>query len=471
MGIINNFLEKIGLKQNRQLLQEENSDRSDSITRADELVAEAKEKFNSSVKVTLVEESKSNQETSNDMQENKRDKKPVLKVFAESGEGTPAEYIVKLETEAGSLIPISIIRERTEEIHLRDIISKISDLVIAIQDASNSEDISKTQNDIKEEMNFLNKKYKISFTRDMNSLVENINLGNGINYQMLIDTLPTSIDISHLTQAQVLQYGKILTERLTLLDGIKTPEDAYKARISLESFMKSQEKKTAQSAIVTANLENLENGEQSLDVPTIVALAKKLETIKNEDGLLYSTYLKLEENRIIRKLQKDILDYKQGIQDVPGNLSIHQISESLIEYLDSTITRTSSDNKDDIIAYMIDTLQGKGIENYAKNCLQYDTRFKVFLKHTPIQNQEEALDYIVARMSCFGQVVDTIDSGSNEEKIKNLRSFIEVTDYKDEDNSESKDFLYTIAQIEMEYIKNNYSPILREFKKVIDTQR
>lgn len=470
MGMFNDFLKKIGLKKEMNLLEAGKANEPAAITRADELVAEAKEKFNSSIKVAPATEIKI-EEAHKDENETEKDNKPVLKVFAEQGEGSHIEYIVKLETNQGMMIPISVLKERSERINLRDIIDKLTNLVVAVQDAPGKSNAEEQQEDVRDDMDFLHRRYKIDFTREMDRMVERMCLPKTINYQTLMDSLPKSIDISKLTPTQLIQYGEMLTQRLDVLEGIKTPEDAYEARTSLESFMKSQEKKTARGAIVTANLENLESGEEALDVQTIVALAKKMEHISNEDGLLYATYLKLEENRIIRKLRSDILIYREGLQDVPENQDKTQLSSDLAQYLDSIITSDSDEGREDIITYMIDTLQGKGIENYAKNCVQYDTRLKVFLKHNPIENQEVALDYITARMACFGQVVGTSEPDKDMEKIKNLRNFIETTEYKDEDDTESKKFLYTIAQIERDYIKNNYSPILHEFKKIIDTER
>lgn len=468
MGMINDLFKKMGFKKETKLLEEGKNEEKASITRADELAAEAKEKFNSSLKATPTTEVKIEEDAPESEQESKKDKKPVLKVFAEQDEG----YTVKLVDDKGKMIPICIIKEKHEHINLREIVERTSRLIVSTQNVSDENNVKKQQEYIKDEMDFLHRRYRLDFTEEMDKMVNDMNLANKeIDYQKLINSLPKSVDVSKLSHEQIMQYGKMLSQRLNVLDSIGTPEDAYSQKDSLERFMKSQEKETARGAIVTANLENIENGEQALDVQTIVALAKKMETISNEDGLLYATYLKLEENRIIRRLQKDIVTYRTELQNIPENVTACQMSDDLAQYLDSIITNASDGEREDIITYMIDTLQGRGIENYAKNCLQHDTRLKVFLKHTPIKNQELALEYASTRIACFGQVVGIASPEQDMEKIKNLRSFIETTDYKDEDNTETKKFLYTIAQIERDYIRSNYSPILHEFKKFIDNER
>jgi len=58
---------------------------------------------------------------------------------------------------------------------------------------------------------------------------------------------------------------------------------------------------------------NPEQGNNFKKVDTILDCAKALELVQNEDGLLYSSYLKLEENRIIAQIQKDISTYARSI--------------------------------------------------------------------------------------------------------------------------------------------------------------
>lgn len=467
MGIINNFLKKIGFKQKQELLPSNNN--SEKISSSDTKESDsAAEVFNKSLRVNINDTSELIEESPSNISDYEQRKEPVLKVFAERGiYSTKIDYVVELETEEGNLIPIGIIKEKAEGISLKEIVGEISKVIGSIQTDSDKDDVSKRQEQLKEKMKDLNEKYKVNFTRSMINMVENSSIGSGINYRNFDSSLPKTVDISSLTPEQIVQYGKVLTKRLGILDSIKTPEDAYKAKVSLEAFMKSQETQTANSAIIAANLENLEGTEQVLDVPTIIAFAKKLETVSNEDGMLYSSYLKLEENRIIRKMQKEISTYGQQSENSAENSAT---ITSLLEYLESTKTTTGEDSKGNITSYMIDTLQGNGIENYAKKLVKNDIRLKVFLQHNPIEHQAEALDYVVTKMACFGQVVATPESEEYEEKIRKLRDFIEVTDYKDEDDSESKNFLYTVVQIERDYIKKNYSPILREFQKIVEEQ-
>lgn len=470
MGILDSFLKKVGLKSNQTLLQA--GENNESITRERmDVYSSASDEFDNSLKVSRTPSVPKVQEVNVDTSDINQEKQPVLKVFAERGlDSSKIDYVVKLETDTGSLIPISVIKEKADEVSLKAVVSEISRMIEDLQKSSEKGYSTKKQAEIKQMMMQLSEKYKINFTGRMVSMVENASIGRGVNYQGFEKALPKTIDISQLTPAQIVEYGKMLTQRLETLDSIKTPEGAYKARVSLESFMKQQEVLTAQSAIVAANLENLENGEQTLDMPTIIACAKKMEAVSSEDGLLYSSYLKLEENRIIRKLQKEISRYQQGLEDTPENASTKQLADSLVDYLDSTKVSTGDNIQDNIPAYMIDTILGKGIENYAKNMVKNDIKLKLFLKNNPIEHQEEALDYVTAKMACLGQVVATPESEEYEEKIRRLRDFIEVTDYKDEDNSESKEFLYTIVQIERDYIKKNYSPILREFQKIVENR-
>lgn len=461
MGVLNNFLIKLGLKPK---MIESGDKKAETVIKAEA------EQFNQSLNVdpSTIIHSQPSQEGNLLANSERRQEphKPTVKVFAEKNiHSRRVEYVVTLETDTDVLVPITIMREKPEEVRLKDFVGEVEAAIVELQNANNP--IEFRQNRAREILESINRRYKVDFTEKMYSIIDGVSAGNGVSYQHIEGALPKKIDVGALSRRELIQYGKMLTERLQVLDSIKSPEDAYRARISLESFMKSQERATGEGAIVAANLENLENGENALDIQTVIACAKKLETFCNEDGLLYSTYLKLEENRIIRKLQQDILAYRQEIEGMPEMASVVETADELQKYLEDSKINTDSEHSDDIVGYMVDTIRGEGIEKYIESFSKHDMKLKTFLQENPVPNKEKALNYVFAKLACFGQVAPTPETPGGEGKLQQLRSFIEGTDYKDDDFTESKKFLHTMVQIERDYIEKNYSPVLKEFQKIV----
>ena len=120
--------------------------------------------------------------------------------------------------------------------------------------------------------------------------------------------------------------------------------------------------------------------------------------------------------------------------------------------------------QNEIIGYMAQTLTSANIKQYASEGIKKDIILKSFISaHPEIPNHQAALDYLTAKMQSTGQVTDI-------PKQHSLRKFIETTDYKSEMDGEIPQFLLSVAEVEQQYIKGNYAPILNAYSKQMSKQ-
>lgn len=485
----------------------------------------------SNLKQRLANEFNSNSATQN----NQSDKMPSIKeadedyiftkdsqtqVFSAKNSNTGSiEYRLTRTAKSGKIVELGKILDKSDMQSLKKI---AKDLDYALDNPRNnggfnSHALESLKKQSKLKIDELGKKHNIEYTSDIDKVLDNITLISQIalqpevilNYKSIEKQLPKSIDISQLSFDALVQLGASLTSRIQTLHSIKTPEDAYAHKTSLESFMRSKEPVSEQAKLIALlpkeedlSENNPEQGNNLKKVDTILDCAKALELIQNEDGLLYSSYLKLEENRIITQIQKDISTYARSITADyleqmkllnEKGLSLDEIDPDakdllakqnetckkaieMVEMLESSKTKpkkekegsSSQIQQDNLLSsiskYMIDTILDVSVDTYINSGLKKDLSLKSFLAFNPsISNSSTAIDYLHAKMSSYGQVSDIPIDNS-------LRSFIETTDYKSPENSASKDFLFIIAQIERVYIEKQYQPILEEYRKILDKQ-
>lgn len=291
---------------------------------------------------------------------------------------------------------------------------------------------------------------------DPTKLKEILNKHGSLDYKQLDRALVKSIDLSRYSREEIQSLGEILQERLSELDSIKTPNDAYDNQTSIKSFMKSKEEPTPIDKFISLLGDDLTEE----NVPIILKFAKSLENLNNEDGLLYSSYLKLEEKRILSQIQEEIIGYYSTLEN-DDSTSLE--CQEQCEHLESLkIANATSGDPFGIIDYMTKTMQGSGLEEYISDGVKSDIRLKSFLQKTPIPHQKEALTYVGARISSLGQV-SNIPEEERKSKFPTLRQFIETTDCKSPDNDESKKFLLVMASTEKTYIEKSYGKILESY--------
>lgn len=91
------------------------------------------------------------------------------------------------------------------------------------------------------------------------------------------------------------------------------------------------------------------------------------------------------------------------------------------------------------------------IEKIRKNDLLL-TRM-ITSKFPDMENKDKILSFFHSRIASLGQL--------SNKKENTLREFIETTDFKDEDNAETKQFLLLASQIEKVYIKSQCKDLLQ----------
>ncbi len=300
---------------------------------------------------------------------------------------------------------------------------------------------------------------------DLMKLKDTLVTENGINYKQLNYAIPKTIDISGCSEVELRFLGSILQSRLATLDGVKDVDSAYEKRESIAEFMKSREDSDPLAKVLSLLGDDI----QEAELPVILKYARALESQPNEDGLLYSAYLKLEETRVIEQIQKEIEKHQKSFNI--GDVDYASAQEQ-INYLESLKTKpypnensqTSIDHFG-VIDFMIRTIQGIHLEDYISIGMKHDVALRSYLKQCPIEHQEEALQYTGARLSSLGQVTNIPDE--NRKSIyPTLRKFIETTDCKVPEAEPSKEFLLVMAQTEKDYILKNYASILEAYKKI-----
>lgn len=249
------------------------------------------------------------------------------------------------------------------------------------------------------------------------------------------------------------------------LDGITDVSIANNKKNSIAAFMKSRE----ESSPIDKMLSVLGDNTDYSELPVILKYAKALETQPNEDGLLYSAYLKLEETRVIQQIQQEISEHQKSfdISDVNYAAAQEQINylESLKTKPYPNATSQTSLDKFGVIDFMIKTIQGISLEDYISSGIKNDVSLRTYLKSCPIEHQSEAISYVGSRMTCLGQV-SNIPDDDRKSRYPTLRRFIETTDCKIPEDTASKEFLLVMAQTEKDYILKNYAPILEAYKKI-----
>lgn len=362
-----------------------------------------------------------------------------------------------------------------------------------------------------EHLDTLAEQKQLVLTPDIKKVLDSIDVKTQliINPEARLDyqsfqQLPKTIDVNELGYDSLMQYGTILSARLQTLQGITSPETAYLHKDSLLDFMRYQEQKTKSSTLLAMLPDEQDiktNPENIIKRNTILECAEAIEEVPNEDSLLYSAYLKLEEKRILNKIQEDIQNYQDTIgsdfsqvlseleqsglssEDVNKQYQlkvqkceeIFEKSQECLEIVEQSKIHPSSQQnlgelnetelQNEVIGYMAQTLTSINIKEYVSEGIKKDIILKSFISaHPEIQNRQVALDYITARMQSTGQVTDI-------PKQNSLRKFIETTDYKSEMDSEIPQFLLSVAEVEQQYIKGNYAPILNAYSKQMSKQQ
>lgn len=144
------------------------------------------------------------------------------------------------------------------------------------------------------------------------NFIEDFESDQLLNYVKL-DELPKKIDVDKLTHSQKKQISIKMRKRMKELEKIHTPENAWEDREKIISFIKSIENIPV-NTLMDAKTETSRQ-ENGLNEENAELMNKEIENIKNEDGELYSVYLKIEEKRVWKTKTKY---YRFSIVELPA---------------------------------------------------------------------------------------------------------------------------------------------------------
>lgn len=338
---------------------------------------------------------------------------------------------------------------------------------------SNPRALSQLKGMAKLQIETLAKDKNIELTPEFYKILRNINVRTQlvlnpnlqVDYTDFEENLPKIVDIEHLPLDEIMEYGEALSARLQALKSITKPEETVPYEASLINFMKSKEKDATPGAILAMLAsDESENVEDIIKRNAILECAETAQRVQSEDNLMYSAYLKLEERRILTKLQEDL-------QQLPADEATSQKIKELVYMLESTKIQphdymasslsTETDMNNAVSGFMSEVLLENSVSSYLSSGLRKDLLVKAFLtQHPELAHSQQATDFLIKRMRSSGQVTDIPSEDS-------LRAFIETTDYKSEHDGESQNFLFSIAKIEEQHIQSFYSPIIQAYNKFI----
>lgn len=378
-----------------------------------------------------------------EQQKDEEGEKVDVQIFSRKREDNSIEYSVVLNVGGNSILvgkaystPENDINKR-QHVNLRNIANVIKDAIQPLANARNRYAIDRAKQEAKQRIQSM-------------ANVEGVILTDEIMQYIDLYRNPT---LDHFEPED--RHQKMETKdanRLQELESIKTPEDAFEHKDSLIAYMQRTEKVPI-NPIVEANIKSLKEGKK-LDDETVKTIAQNMEKLGNEDGLLYSVYLKIEEKRIWRQLQTRLAQYSNDSGDEKVIDEVYKLSE-IIEELDKyELPDMGEGYSQGVLKYMIDEVRETDIKDYIENAKEKDTSLarSINTKCDGIQDKTNMLQFLYARIGSLGQLSYKSALQGNDV----LRNFVANTDFKHEDNTETKEFLLTVANIEKENIQNKY---------------
>lgn len=379
-------------------------------------------------------------------EEGQKEKKIDVQIFSKKMENNGMQYSIVLKSEENTVLVGEVSSFSSDNnittrknIELKKIAKKINEAIEPMAEANvkNQCLMEKAKKQVKENMQRIAEKENVVLTKEIMQYINQYEGANSYNNQT--NDEHKQMDDRHL-------------KRLQELKTIKTPEDAYAHKDSLIAYMQQAEN-VPSNPIIEANIKSLQEGKR-LDDETVKRIAQNMESLNNEDGFLYAVYLKIEEKRIWRQLQTRLAQYSNNSNDKEIIKEIYQLS-GLLENLNGyELPDTIEGFSPSVLEYMINEMKEKNIENYIENIKENDVLLARIIntKCDGIQDKTEMLQFLYARIGSLGQL--SYKSVSEGRDV--LRNFIADTNFKHEDNTESKQFLLMVANIEKQYIQSQY---------------
>ncbi len=268
-----------------------------------------------------------------------------------------------------------------------------------------------------------------------------------INYNKIDDLLPSK-DSENISNEAIEEVGQDVQNRLNSLNLIKSEKDANLYKDSLEAFMEYQETDTERGKIILTFIEKIDR----LDPNTIIATLKAIEDKDIKYSKLYPIYLRIQEKRVIKRVQMYLIGLKLKEKIPDGQL------EKFLELLDEQqITNIEDSNINELISNFTGN-ENEQVEQYLKTGRKIDFEMMRYISsiEDTSEEKEEVLTYLKNRIASIRQV------GKEFAKYE-LRSYIEETEFKDENETEQDIFLYNVAEMEKKYLIAKYGEILEKY--------
>lgn len=397
-------------------------------------------------------------------------KNPKIKIYSKS-EGDTVKYIISLDSkDEAQTHKERVALARFEQGSPRKLKQQIKKLLALVSE----ERVDKT--DIDFTVKQLGKNSDIEITDELESIldicsdrekkdleqisvkretkIEEIIPDTSMNYKKADKLMHPKemVELVGIPDETIQEVGQEAEKRLKVLESIKSAEDAKEHRYSLEAFMEDKEEPSAREEILLRFIEKLDE----LNPEVIIETLKVIEGGDNKYAKLYPIYLRIQEKRVIKRVQEYLIGLKLKEQVPDGQIEkfLEQLDEQMIENLENT-------DINELISNFTDRENGQ-IEQYLRagrgidfQMLQYINSIKD--EERP-EEKEEVEAYLKHRIASVRQV------GKIFEKFE-LREYVEDTGFKDADETEQNMFLQAVADIEKRHIFEKYGEILNKYNE------
>lgn len=380
--------------------------------------------------------------------------------------GSNIEYSVKMDSYKGNINVGKFYKQSSTDYEsnaktLKEITREIKGIIDSVITSKEGKSLELAKQSAMAKLESMDLSYfNFEVGEDIIKYIETYEVPESINYGA-IDRLVGEVNLDNMSITEIIKLGEQLSGRLETLDAIKTIDDVDEHKDAIIEYMKGKEN-IVENPIVDANIQSLEEGEK-LDEPTLIKIAQNMEQIDNEDGVLYSAYLKLEEKRVLKQIIKVVSSY--NLSKNASNIAEARKTNLSIFHMRKQINSIKGGFSPEILEYIISSMKQDDIKTYMDNYRAEDEELYKKVKDEfdiPEQDKKQILDFLSARIGCLGQLY--YKGNKNIGNRTTLREFVENTTFKDPEDTESKEFLYSIAEIAREQIRTEYIPTLNKYR-------
>lgn len=395
-------------------------------------------------------------------------KNPKIKIYSRS-EGDKVKYIISLDSKDEvqthkERIALARFAEGSPRL-LKQQIKKLLGLV-------SEERVDKT--DVEFSVKQLGKNSDIEITAEMQAIldicsdrekkdleqisikretkIEEIMPDESMNYNKIDKLIPAKevVELVGFTDETIKEVGEESSKRLEVLESIKSPEDAKEHRDSLEHFMTYKEQPSEKEKMLLRFMQKLDE----LDPKIIIETLKVIEDEDIKYSKLYPMYLRVQEKRVIKKVQEYLIGLKLDEKIADGQI------EKFLESLDAQMMEDLNDTDISGLELTFVDREEEQIEQYLSTGRAVDIQMLKYIKSIEEESEEkqEVEEYLKCRIASLRQVGKIFDEFE-------LRGYIEDTSFKDPDEMEQNIFLQNIADIEKKYILEKYGEILSKYNE------